>query len=109
MEQSRYVPSLVLVFRIARGLSFFSGFDIMTGLKEVGMKKGTRIALILGAIPFITMVLALPLVNRIEPIILGMPFLLFWLLAWVVLTPVILGLAYRLEKKYNPPEEGEDE
>jgi hypothetical protein len=83
-------------------------FDIMAGLKEVGMKKGTRIALILGAIPFITMVFALPLVNRIEPIILGLPFLLFWLLAWVVLTPVILGLAYKLEKKYNPPEEGED-
>jgi hypothetical protein len=81
----------------------------MAGLKEVGMKKGTRIALILGAIPFITMVFALPLVNRIEPIILGLPFLLFWLLAWVVLTPVILALAYKLEKKYNPPEEGEDE
>jgi hypothetical protein len=80
----------------------------MAGLKEVGMKKGTRIALILGAIPFITMVFALPLVNRIEPIILGLPFLLFWLLAWVVLTPVILALAYKLEKKYNPPEEGED-
>jgi hypothetical protein len=72
------------------------------------MKKGTRIALILGAIPFVTMVFALPLVNRIEPIILGLPFLLFWLLAWVVLTPVILALAYRLEKKYNPPEEGEE-
>jgi len=73
------------------------------------MKKGTRIALILGAIPFVTMVFALPLVNRIEPIVLGLPFLLFWLLAWVVLTPVILALAYKLEKKYNPPDEGEDE
>ena len=81
----------------------------MAGRKEVGMKKGTRIALILGAIPFITMVFALPLVNRIEPIILGLPFLLFWLLAWVVLTPVILALAYKLEKKYNPPEKEEDE
>jgi hypothetical protein len=80
----------------------------MAGLEEVGMKKGTRIALILGAIPFVTMVFALPLVNRIEPIILGLPFLLFWLLAWVVLTPVILALAYKLEKKYNPPEEGEE-
>ena len=81
----------------------------MAGLEEVGMKKGTRIALILGAIPFITMVFALPLVNRIEPIILGLPFLLFWLLAWVVLTPVILALAYKLEKKYNPPEKEEDQ
>jgi len=81
----------------------------MACLKEAGMQKGTRIALILGAIPFITMVFALPLVNRIEPVILGLPFLLFWLLAWVVLTPFILIVAYVLEKKYNPPEKGEDE
>ena len=72
------------------------------------MGKGTKLALILGAIPFITLVFALPLVNRIEPVILGLPFLLFWILAWVILTPFILFLAYRLEKKFNPPEE-EDE
>jgi hypothetical protein len=81
----------------------------MANLKEVGMQKGTRIALILGAIPFITMVFALPLVNRIEPIILGLPFLLFWLLAWVMMTPLILFVAYILEKKYNKPAEGEDD
>jgi hypothetical protein len=81
----------------------------MASLKEVAMQKGTRIALILGAIPFITMVFALPLVNRIEPVILGLPFLLFWLLAWVVMTPFILMVAYALEKKFNAPEEGEEE
>jgi hypothetical protein len=84
-------------------------FGIMASHKEVGMQKGTRIALILGAIPFITMVFALPLVNRIEPVILGLPFLLFWLLGWVVLTPFILMAAYFLEKKYNLPEKGEGE
>jgi hypothetical protein len=44
-------------------------------------------------------------VNRIEPVILGLPFLLFWILSWVILTPLILFVAYFLEKKYNPPEE----
>ena len=38
------------------------------------MGKGTKYALILGAIPFITLVFALPLVNRIKPMILGLPF-----------------------------------
>jgi hypothetical protein len=71
------------------------------------MKKGTKYALLLGAIPFVTLVFALPLVNRIEPVILGLPFLLFWILAWVVLTPPILLLAYHIEKKFNPPEEGD--
>ena len=69
------------------------------------MKKGTRIALCIGAIPFLTLVLALPFVNRIEPVVLGLPFLLFWILVWVVLTPLLLLIAYLLERKYNPPQE----
>jgi hypothetical protein len=73
------------------------------------MKKGTKYALILGAIPFITLVFALPLVNRIEPIILGLPFLLFWILSWVVLTPFILLIAYTVERKLNRKEEGDKE
>ena len=71
------------------------------------MRKGTRLALILGAVPFLMLVFALPLVNRITPVVLGLPFLLFWILLWVLLTPFILLLAYRLEKRFNPPEEGE--
>jgi len=73
------------------------------------MQRGTKYALLLGAIPFITLVFALPLVNRIQPMILGLPFLLFWILAWVILTPPILLLAYILEKKFNRPDEGEEE
>ena len=73
------------------------------------MPKGTRLALIIGAVPFITLVFALPLVNRIHPVILGLPFLLFWILAWVMLTPLMLYAAYRVEKRYNPPDQGEDD
>jgi len=65
------------------------------------MQKGTKLALICAAIPFLTLVFALPLVNRIEPIVLGFPFVLFWILGWVILTPVVLFVAYRLEKKFN--------
>jgi len=73
------------------------------------MQKGTKYALILGTTPFITLVFALPLVNRIKPMILGLPFMLFWILTWVILTPLILFVAYTLEKKFNIPEEGEEE
>jgi len=72
------------------------------------MQKGTRLALILGALPFLTLVFALPFVNRIEPMVLGLPFILFWILSWVILTPLILFAAYLIEKKFNPPEEGEE-
>jgi hypothetical protein len=41
-----------------------------------------------------------PFVNRIEPVVLGMPFVLFWILAWVVLTPPILWTVGRLERRW---------
>jgi len=69
------------------------------------MQKGTKLALLVATIPFITLVFALPLVNRVEPVILGFPFVLFWIVAWVILTPPILFAAYRLEKKFNVPDE----
>ncbi len=76
--------------------------------KEVWMQKGTKLALIIGILPFLTLVFALPFVNRIEPMILGLPFILFWILSWVILTPLILLAAYLVEKKFNAPEEGEE-
>ena len=72
------------------------------------MQRGTKYALILGSVPFIMLVFALPLVNRIKPMILGFPFILFWILVWVILTPLILLCAYLLEKKFNRPEEGDE-
>ena len=58
------------------------------------MQKGNKYSLMLGAIPFVTLVFMLPWANRIEPVILGLPFLLFWILGWVMLTPLILFAAY---------------
>ncbi len=72
------------------------------------MKKGKRVALCLGSIPFLTLVFALPLVNRLEPIILGLPFILFWIVLWVFLTPFVLMAAYRLEKKLDQDEGAQD-
>jgi len=63
----------------------------------------------LGLIPFLTLVLALPLVNRVKPVILGLPFILFWIVFWVFLTPFVLMAAYRLEKKYDSGEKGQEQ
>ena len=64
------------------------------------MGRGTKRALIFGTVPFLTLVFALPFVNRAEPFVLGLPFVLLW----VALTPVSLFLAYKVEKKYNLPD-----
>ncbi|MGE7877680.1 DUF3311 domain-containing protein [Peribacillus muralis] len=54
---------------------------------------------ILTAVPFIGILGFLPFVNRIEPYVLGMPFNMFWMSMWVVLTSVILGIMYKLDPR----------
>jgi Protein of unknown function (DUF3311) len=45
------------------------------------------------------MCFSVPLWDRVEPRVLGMPFNMFWLLAWLVLTPALMSVAYRIERK----------
>ncbi|GLV64594.1 membrane protein [Bacillus mycoides] len=48
-------------------------------------------------IPFIGCVGFLPFANRIEPYVLGMPFLLFWIVFWMILSSIILTIVYKLD------------
>jgi hypothetical protein len=48
-------------------------------------------------IPFLAMCFSVSAWDRVYPIVLGLPFNLFWLLAWIVLTSLCLSAAYRLE------------
>ncbi|GGO52172.1 DUF3311 domain-containing protein [Streptomyces lasiicapitis] len=50
-------------------------------------------------VPFVLYVGALPFVNRVRPLVLGLPFLFAWLLAATLLTPVAVWLAYRGDQK----------
>jgi hypothetical protein len=36
--------------------------------------------------------------NRLEPRILGLPFLLAWIVFWVVATSLVMGVVYRLDR-----------
>ncbi|USK87519.1 DUF3311 domain-containing protein [Peribacillus asahii] len=56
------------------------------------------ISLILVVLPFIFMLGAIPFVNRIDPIILGLPFLHFWLFLGTILSPICTFVIYRLQK-----------
>lgn len=55
---------------------------------------------VLAAIPIAALTVAVPLVNGVDPRILGLPFVLFWILAWVFLTPVFLWSIGRLERRW---------
>ncbi|MCY8635425.1 DUF3311 domain-containing protein [Bacillus spizizenii] len=60
------------------------------------VKKALIVILIL--LPFVQLAL-LPLVNRIEPIVFGLPFFHFWLLLWIIITPLCSFGIYQMQKK----------
>ena len=43
------------------------------------------------------MCLSVSLWDRIDPMLFGIPFNLFWLIAWIVLSTLCMGAAYRAE------------
>jgi uncharacterized protein DUF3311 len=51
----------------------------------------------LAALPFIGILVGIFFANRTEPFVLGLPFALFWITLWVVLTAAIMALIYRLD------------
>jgi hypothetical protein len=60
-------------------------------------------------VPFVLFVFALPLANRIDPVVLGLPFLAFWVLMSVILSPLAIWLASRGDPLFEADEvEGTD-
>jgi len=59
----------------------------------------TRLRLLRGLalIPALAVIVGPFFVNRVTPLVLGMPFLLAWLVLWIVLTPVIMAVIFRLD------------
>jgi len=61
----------------------------------------------LAVVPAIGMLGGVPFANRVTPYVLGLPFLLFWVTAWVVLTSVIMWIIYVLDRAREPRTERE--
>ena len=59
-----------------------------------------RLRFLVAAIPFGALSIGVPFVNRVEPRILGLPFLLAWIAFWVLATPLFLWLVGRIEKRW---------
>jgi len=52
----------------------------------------------LAVVPAIGMLGGVPFANRVTPYVFGLPFLLFWVTAWVVVTSAIMWLIYALDR-----------
>jgi uncharacterized protein DUF3311 len=65
------------------------------------MVRPSLAALSLALIPFTAMCFTVALWDRIDPMLLGLPFNLFWLICWILLTPLCMWAAYRIETARN--------
>ena len=52
----------------------------------------------LSSLPFFGILVGIFFANRTEPFVLGLPFALFWITLWVVLTSLIMAIVYRLDR-----------
>jgi len=74
--------------------------------EPVPVKKPSPLALLLGLIPFLAMCFSVALWDRIDPMILGLPFNLAWPLCWIILTSLCLWGAYRAESARDKKDGG---
>jgi hypothetical protein len=63
------------------------------------VKRPSAASILLAAVPFVGMCLSVDLWDRVEPRVLGVPFNMAWMLAWIALSPALMGIAYWIEKR----------
>jgi hypothetical protein len=56
----------------------------------------------LALVPFAGVCFSVSLWDRVYPMVFGIPFNFFWLISWLVLTPLCMWRAYRLEVRRTP-------
>lgn len=56
----------------------------------------------LAAVPTVILLTGIPFVNRVHPMILGLPLLIAWILLWVVATSGVMGLVLYLDRAHAP-------
>jgi hypothetical protein len=61
------------------------------------MKPPSLGSILLGLIPFTATCFTVSLWDRVYPVLFGLPFNVFWLILWLLLTPLCMWGAYRIE------------
>ena len=66
------------------------------------MKRPSLAAILFGLIPFAATCFSVALWDRVYPMVLGLPFNFFWLILWLLLTPLCMWGAYRVDSSRSP-------
>jgi Protein of unknown function (DUF3311) len=59
-------------------------------------------------LPFLGILVGTPFVNRVEPLILGMPLILAWIVLWIILTAAIMAIIYLIDPANRDVPEGRE-
>ncbi|UZJ25786.1 DUF3311 domain-containing protein [Rhodococcus antarcticus] len=63
----------------------------------------------LASLPFLGILGGAGFANRTEPYVLGLPFLMAWIVLWVVATSGLLAIVYALDPANRGPQLPDDE
>jgi Protein of unknown function (DUF3311) len=63
------------------------------------MNRNTVWSFLLAAVPFLAVCVSVPLWDRVYPLVLGLPFNLAWLIAWIPLTSICMTGVYKFWKR----------
>jgi hypothetical protein len=63
------------------------------------VRRTTPVTIGLALVPVLALTLGIPLANRVEPRIAGLPFLLAYIVLWILLTPAFLLAIYRRDHR----------
>ena len=66
---------------------------------ESRVERTTRLSIGLALVPVLALTVGIPYANRVEPRIAGLPFLLAYIVIWILLTPAFLFAIYRSEHR----------
>lgn len=72
-------------------------------------RPGFRAHHALALLPTIGLLGGIPFANRVEPFVLGLPFFLFWIVAWVVATSAIMWIVWILDRRDPSPDTSRSE
>jgi hypothetical protein len=62
----------------------------------------------LAILPFLGILIGVSFTNSVEPFVLGIPFVLAWIVGWVLLSSLIMGIIYFFDPINAAPRQGDE-
>jgi hypothetical protein len=63
---------------------------------------------LLAVLPFLGILVGVVFFNRVEPLVLGMPLVLAWIVLWIVASSVVMAIIYACDPVNRQPDGAED-